>query len=134
MARKLHEKVNLSHGGKRTYTQIPWPQYADGDQWELGREDWLTAKSATHVLDMARRFAEREGYVLMADRHGDNAVLVQFIAHRRILTAVHQGGSAVQVAEHFGIPVVAVEEVMAKSRQAMELPTPAANPFEHSNA
>lgn len=136
MAQKLQEKVSLSHGGRRTYTQIPWAKYADGEQWELKRADWLTAKSATHVLDMARRYADRKDYVLMADRAGEDAVIVQLVSHRSILNGLHAGHSAARVAEHYGVPVEAVEDVIAKHRPAVaqSLPTPADNPFEHSNA
>lgn len=78
---KVETEVPLfeAGSGKRAYGKIPWINYADGEIWRFDREtDWPMVKTAGQVVDMAKRFAEREGYALEYKSEADS-VWVKFV-------------------------------------------------------
>lgn len=132
MAQRLEHEINLLVRGKRPYSRIGWEKFADGGQWRLTRhEDWPDVKTAGNVVDMAQRFADREGYVLKASKD-DSVVYVQFLSHKDILAALaRHAGSVHPVAEHFKIPVDEVTRVIDANRTEQPvMPVPAGNPFQ----
>src|SRR5690349_1103728 len=59
--------------GKRAYGKIPWAEYANGETWRFDKAtDWPDVKTAGQVVDMAKRFAAREGYVLKHRSEGES--------------------------------------------------------------
>lgn len=65
--KETNQEINLFDGtsGARAYGKISWAPLADGTVWRLDREaDWPNVKTAGQVVDMAKRFAAREGYKL----------------------------------------------------------------------
>lgn len=132
MAQRLEHEINLLVRGKRQYSRIGWEKFADGSQWRLTRhEDWPDVKTASNVVDMAQRFADREGYVLKASKD-DNVVYIQFLSHKDILAMLaRHAGSVLPVAEHFKIPVEEVTRVIDANRpEQPAMPVPAGNPFQ----
>jgi hypothetical protein len=79
MAQIVNEPLRLRRAGeRRTYTRIPWESFANGDVWALRRgEDW-NAKTSQQVVEMAKRFADREGYELHFEKT-DDVVWVRFL-------------------------------------------------------
>lgn len=75
MPQKVDVEVALFEkgSGKRSYGKIPWAQFADGETWRFDKDpDWLNVKTGGQVVDMAERFAKREGYTLSSRHEGDS--------------------------------------------------------------
>lgn len=78
MARVVHEPINLAPRGKRQYSRIPWDKFANGQVWELTRqEDWPHVRTAGQAMEMAQRYADREGFELEGSKD-ENTIWVKF--------------------------------------------------------
>lgn len=128
MAQRVEGPINLQSADKRQYTRVPWGRYADGAAWRLTRsEDWPFSATSSNVLKMARSFAEKEGYVLLADRDSDS-VTVRFISHKSVAQMAAERGSVESAAEHFGLSLDVAHRAV-RGYQAAVLAASQENPF-----